>query len=929
MWRLFFLTVAVTSLALACSDDASSGDDADAAIGPIGGGGGGPVGGGGGVAPMGGGSGPTGCTSDFDCGQGQVCASGMCRPGQCNREKTCEPGQICDPVTYTCSGTPQVMCSGDPECAGMGLCKDGTCQDVQCVNNGHCDPGQECNAQNRCVAVVECVDGDGDGYGQNCDLGADCDDGNGDVNPGVVENENALCGDGTDHDCDGEDAECGVVETDNDGDGVSVEDGDCDDNNAGINPNQPEVPYNGLNDDCKDSTRDDDIDGDGFGTRDDACMMDAGNCDCDDRNVEINPETAEIPCNDVDENCDPADNCPDPGGDADMDGVTADGGDCDDNNPAINPNVPEVPYNGINDDCSDATPDNDLDGDGFQTPADCDDNNAAVNPGAAEVYYNNIDDDCNTETIDNDRDGDTFVGAMAGGNDCNDESPAVNPDAMETPYNGADDDCNPATRDDDIDMDNHPQATDCDDNNPAIHPDVVEDANTNCDDGIDHNCVGGDATCGAPDADGDGIADADDCEPNNAAIPGPVEIPDNGIDDDCDPTTLDACDDDAFDNAVDNGTFANAAAVEDGNTTRVQYGNLVACPGDDDWYEVTLQEGDGLEVDLAFDNEMGDIDVLLFKAGDDGSLVFVDGSLGVSNSETVYERRATAGATYYVRVYAYEPLRNTYSMTINVFEQCTDDVQGFRSEHNDSRSETTDLPAGEPRMLCDYDEDWYEFTLGGASNVRLDLLFEDDNGDLDMELYEAGQDGRIASSTSFTDDETIERQIGPGTFYVRVYGFQGQTNRYRLFQSSGESAELRQVLADDIPVPDRTADGPGSVDVDLAFAAPAGTLIRSLTIRDLDLNHDYLRDLRLIALWNGAEVAVLWDRQGGLDGSDGGEDDDFVPFTGGDINFDNRRYREFEGLPAAGTFTLRIEDHAFGDTGELVDLDVEIEYLLP
>jgi hypothetical protein len=48
------------------------------------------------------------------------------------------------------------------------------------------------------------VDDDGDGYGDNCPDGPDCDDTDPDVNPGVSE----ICGNGVDDDCDGEDPLC-------------------------------------------------------------------------------------------------------------------------------------------------------------------------------------------------------------------------------------------------------------------------------------------------------------------------------------------------------------------------------------------------------------------------------------------------------------------------------------------------------------------------------------------------------------------------------------------------------------------------------------------------------------------------------------------------------------------------------------------------
>ena len=82
-------------------------------------------------------------------------------------------------------------------------------------------------------------------------------------------------------------------------------------------------------------------------------------------------------------------------------------------------------------------------------------------------------------------------------------------------------------------------------------------------------------------------------------------------------------------------------------------------------------------------------------------------------------------------------------------------------------------------------------------------------------------------------------------------------------------------------------------------------------------------------LWDGQEVVTLWNREGDNNGRDGGLDDDFLPGTGGDINFDNRDYDQFLGRPATGTFTLRIEDRAMADDGELAALRVRVEYLAP
>lgn len=80
---------------------------------------------------------------------------------------------------------------------------------------------------------------------------------------------------------------------DRDNDGY-FSDVDCDDYNRWINAGRAEIPYNDIDDDCNPMTRDDDIDGDGFLLAN----------DCDDENPDINPLAEEITNNGIDENCD-------------------------------------------------------------------------------------------------------------------------------------------------------------------------------------------------------------------------------------------------------------------------------------------------------------------------------------------------------------------------------------------------------------------------------------------------------------------------------------------------------------------------------------------------------------------------------------------------------------------------------------------------
>jgi hypothetical protein len=220
--------------------------------------------------------------------------------------------------------------------------------------------------------------------------GGDCDDTNADVNPGATE----ICG-GGDEDCDGlvdQDDPSLDASTrtawypDRDADGFgAIGDavvacvspqaafidvgGDCNDEEATINPNATEV-CGGTDEDC-DGLRNDadpsvdpagllpffaDTDRDGFGDPGVVVMLcgarpGAGvdnDLDCDDTLPTVAPGRPEVLCDGLDDDCDPttADDA-----DADVDGFLACGGDCNDAVATIHPGAPELPADAVDEDC--------------------------------------------------------------------------------------------------------------------------------------------------------------------------------------------------------------------------------------------------------------------------------------------------------------------------------------------------------------------------------------------------------------------------------------------------------------------------------------------------------------------------------------------------------------------------------------------------
>lgn len=162
---------------------------------------------------------------------------------------------------------------------------------------------------------------------------------------------------------------------DEDGDGSSPAEGDCDDADPAVRPGADEA-CDGRDTDCDGSTPADETDADGDGYR----LCDA---DCDDTNRDIWPGAPEI-CDGEDSDCDgvAGDDL-----DNDGDGATLCDGDCADDEPAVTGVDPER-CDGLDNDCSGVADDLDADGDG-RSPCslggDCDDADPLAYPAVVDA----------------------------------------------------------------------------------------------------------------------------------------------------------------------------------------------------------------------------------------------------------------------------------------------------------------------------------------------------------------------------------------------------------------------------------------------------------------------------------------------------------------------------------------------------------------
>jgi large repetitive protein len=237
-------------------------------------------------------------------------------------------------------------------------------------------------------------------------------------------------------------------------------------------------------------------------------------------------------------------------------------------------------------DDSDAATIGDDDGDGYTScTTDCDDSDAATNPMATETYYDGVDSNCDEMSdYDADMDGYDIAEFDCDGDGTYDDSCDLDGDGEDDWWAGIDCDDADSANIGDADGDGYTSCTwDCDDDATDADGDGVADGyDTNPDatetyyDGVDSNCDGmsdfdadmdGDAVA-EWDCDGDGVLDAScdldgdgvddytagtDCDDDDASI--------EGLDYDVDGQST--CDGDCDD--TDMYTYMGAAAMDDPN----------------------------------------------------------------------------------------------------------------------------------------------------------------------------------------------------------------------------------------------------------------------------------------------------------------------------------------------------------------------------
>lgn len=205
------------------------------------------------------------CGTSYGCGICHVDPGGggsLNTDGRGYKDANQDPCYFCDSVCY-----------GPTDADGDGHANDVDCNDADatiypgapedCNDSKDNDCNGVADANDPACAAPACTDADGDGYyAEGGDCGpADCNDADPEMNLGMYE----VCFDSKDNDCNGfidaNDDACGTLScTDFDGDGFSVEGGDCgpvdcNDDNAAVYPGAEDLCGDGIDQDCSGKDR--------------------------------------------------------------------------------------------------------------------------------------------------------------------------------------------------------------------------------------------------------------------------------------------------------------------------------------------------------------------------------------------------------------------------------------------------------------------------------------------------------------------------------------------------------------------------------------------------------------------------------------------------------------------------------------------------
>ena len=262
------------------------------------------------------------------------------------------------------------------------------------------------------------------------------------------------------------------------------------------------------------------------------------------------------------------------------------------------------------------------------------------------------------------------------------------------------------------------------------------------------------------------------------------------------------------------------------------YENLsIHASDNDDYYRVTASADGTLSFNLAFDDDLGDLDMRVFDASRSQIAI----SQSTSNNEQV-NVEALTGEQFFVQVYGYNGATNSdYSLLVDQAEPLVP-IDEDEFESNDSFESASILAAAEDQFFENLsihapdNDDHYRVTASADGTLSFNLTFDHGLGDLDMRVFDASQTQlAISDSTSNSEQVNVEA-LTDEQFFVQVFGYNGATNSdYSLLVDQAEPL---------VPIAEDEFESNDSFETASILAAPEDQLYENLSVHAPD-NDDY------------------------------------------------------------------------------------------
>lgn len=258
----------------------------------------------------------------------------------------------------------------------------------------------------------------------------------------------------------------------------------------------------------------------------------------------------------------------------------------------------------------------------------------------------------------------------------------------------------------------------------------------------------------------------------------------------CGPPPPPVCIDDTYEENDSRTAASGSPALPTGTY------DLVSCPDgtadDEDWFKITITADAQVTASIA-GGAASDLDLSLVDST--GTLI-VKSESGTS-SETVTS--CLVAGTYYLRVYAWTAVENSYTLTYAKTSMscsagmCTDDADEPDDNYMSARHIDYAVPhTSTTNAICADDEDWFRVYLYAGETIYVTLAFTQSTADedLDLHLYKGTMDLTPCTEAApascdatngqgGTSNENMVKTVDVSSYYyVVVHGWDHSENLY-------------------------------------------------------------------------------------------------------------------------------------------------------